>query len=150
MSDKPKAPYLMSYDDVVCFFDTTQVQHPDGHRESLGQYLPKLFASKFADMAANLKTERDEYARKLYQRESENWKHVCASDVFQDLKHEKFRDIMTLLADGEISVGKAAEAIVERASGVEPFLPTVIYSEVDADLSWRERYDKLKASIETK
>ena len=96
---------------------------------------------------SQMTAERNDLARRLYQRESENWKQVCASDVFQELKHGKYRDIMTLLSDGEISVGKAAEAIAERAGGVEPFLPDWNPPEHDAELSWKERYDKLKASI---
>lgn len=78
----------------------------------------------------------------------EVWKAVVSTDVYQDLKHGKYRDILTFLSDGEISVGKAAEAITERAAGIEPRLPDWNPPEHDADLSWKERYDKLKAEFD--
>jgi hypothetical protein len=93
------------------------------------------------------KKDRDDAIKRLYLRESENWKRVCASDVYQDLKHGAYRDIMGLLSDGEISIGKAAEAIAERCGGIEPFLPDWNPPEQDADLSWRERHDKSVARL---
>jgi hypothetical protein len=83
--------------------------------------------------------------RQWYEKERAIWKEVVSTEVFQDLKHGKFKDIMYLLADGEISVGKAAEAITERAAGIEPRLPE---STLTDDRSWKERYDELKAAVD--
>ena len=86
--------------------------------------------------------------RRSHDLNMEVWKAVVDTDVYQDLKHGKFRDIMNLLADGEISIGKAAESIAERAGGIEPRLPERTYLADDADLSWKERYDALKAEFD--
>ena len=86
--------------------------------------------------------------RRSHDLNMEVWKAVVDTDVFQDLKHGKYKDILTLLSDGEISVGKAAEAITERAGGLSPLLPDWNPPEQDYDLSWRERYDKLKSEFD--
>ena len=88
-----------------------------------------------------------ELLKSSYAKGLEVWKAVVSTDVYQDLKHDKFRDIMTLLADGEISVGKAAQSIVERAGGIEPRLPEYDTSQWVDDKSWKERHDELKAEI---
>lgn len=80
-----------------------------------------------------------------YEQGRETWKSVVSTDVYKDLKFGKFRDILNLLADGEISVGKCAQSIVERAGGIEPRLPEPT---LESDLSWKERYDDLKATTE--
>lgn len=83
-----------------------------------------------------------------YEKGREVWKDVVSTDVYQELKFGKFRDILNLLADGEISVGKAAESIVQRAAGIEPSLPEWTYTSDDLDLSWKERYDELKSEFD--
>ena len=92
-----------------------------------------------------IKSERDQANLRWYEEHMRLWKEVVSTDVYQDLKHGKFRDILNLLADGEVSVGKAAQSIVERAGGIEPRLPAQTF---DSDLSWKERYDKLKAEFD--
>ena len=67
-----------------------------------------------------MKSQRDQANLRWYEEHMRIWKEVVSTDVYQDLKHGKFRDIMNLLADGEISIGKAAESIAERAAGIEP------------------------------
>jgi hypothetical protein len=52
------------------------------------------------------------------------WGRVCQSPLFQYLKHDSGRRILQMLADGEISIGKAAQSIVEEYElGVTPLLP---------------------------
>jgi hypothetical protein len=52
------------------------------------------------------------------------WERICKEPLFQFLKHESGRTILALLADGQISQGKAAEAITEKfCLGLEPLLP---------------------------
>jgi hypothetical protein len=80
-----------------------------------------------------------------YRKGMEVWKSVVSTDVYQDLKFGKFRDILNLLADGEISVGKCAQSIVERAGGLEPRLPKPT---LESDLSWKEQYDEAEKRIE--
>lgn len=87
--------------------------------------------------------QRHQLSKALHEREMATWKNVCDSEVFQDLKHGRFRDILLLLKDGEISVGKAAESIIERANGLEPRLPGRDMLIPD-DATWREVADELK------
>src|SRR5215469_16236649 len=73
-------------------------------------------------LTAELQTIRIERSRqqgRLNRLEEVHWKRVTSNEVFYELKHGKFADILKLLGDGEISTSKAAEAIVERANGVE-------------------------------
>jgi len=63
------------------------------------------------------------YLLQLQQSKLETFKQVCASEVFQEMKYGRYRDILALLEDGQISIGKTVEAIVERAGGIEPILP---------------------------
>ena len=87
--------------------------------------------------------------RRSHDLNMEVWKAVVDTDVFQDLKHGKYRDILDLLADGDISVGKAAEAIAERAGGLQPILPPYDFENwQNDDRSWKERYDALKAEFD--
>ncbi len=90
----------------------------------------------------DLVAQRDAARLRCYQLGTGVWKKVVATEVFQDLKHGRFRDILDLLADGEISVGKASQSIVERAGGIEPSLPALQTAFAD-DLSWRERYEAM-------
>lgn len=55
----------------------------------------------------------------------EQFKKICQSKLYQFLKHEPLgRQILGHLINGDISLGKAAEAIVEGYElGVEPRLP---------------------------
>lgn len=54
----------------------------------------------------------------------EHWKKVCQEPLYQFLKHGEGHRIMELLFDQKISIGKAAESIVEKFYyGVEPVLP---------------------------
>jgi len=56
----------------------------------------------------------------------EEWKLVCQSPLFQWLKHGEGRVVMDLLADGKISVGKAAEEIVRQFElRLPPHLPEI-------------------------
>ncbi len=86
-----------------------------------------------------------ELLRAHYEKGREVWKTVVSTEVYQDLKFGKYRDILNLLADGEISVGKAAESIVERAGGIEPRLPE---STLRDDRSWKERYEELALKLQ--
>ncbi len=61
--------------------------------------------------------------KQLIERQRADWRKVVATEVFQDMKNGRYRDILTLLQCQEISVGKAVEAICERAAGIEPTLP---------------------------
>jgi hypothetical protein len=82
-----------------------------------------------------------------YRLSQERWGNVCATDVFQLLKHEpKYRVVMNLLADGQISVGKCAEAITEIAAGCVARLPE--WNGYECELSWKERYESLHAAHE--
>ena len=60
-----------------------------------------------------------------YAEHIERWKRVCKEPLFQFLKHDPCgRTIMNLFGDGQISLGKAAEAITEKfCLGLEPTLP---------------------------
>ncbi len=89
----------------------------------------------------DVESQRDEANKRWYEEHMKIWKEVVSTEVFQDLKHGQYRDILNLLADGEISVGKCAESIVERAAGIEPLLPNPT---TENDMSWKERYDELK------
>ena len=73
------------------------------------------------------------------------WKRAIATNLYADLT-TTYHDILTLLADGEISVGKACEAIAERSIGKEPALPTPsLPSRATLEnLSWRDLYNELK------
>ncbi len=54
----------------------------------------------------------------------ETWEAVCKTPLYQFLKFGAGRAILDLLADGQISCGKAAQAITEKfCLGVEPVLP---------------------------
>lgn len=70
-----------------------------------------------------IRKERDEATRDCYKLHMERWKDVCASEVFQELKHGKFRQVLLMLQDQQLSVGKAAESIAEIAHGCTPRLP---------------------------
>ncbi len=91
-----------------------------------------------------MKFQRDEANKRWYEEHMKIWKAVVSTEVFQDLKHGQYRDILNLLADGEISVGKCAEAIVERAAGIEPLLPACDLSQYNDDMSWKEQFEALK------
>jgi len=73
------------------------------------------------------------------------WKRAIATNLYADLT-TTYHDILTLLADGEISVGKACEAIAERSIGKEPALPTPSMPSRATleNLSWRDLYNELK------
>jgi hypothetical protein len=60
-----------------------------------------------------------------YRARIEVWKRVCKEPLFQFLKHDPTgRTIMCLFGEGQISLGKAAEAITEKfCLGLEPTLP---------------------------
>lgn len=103
---------------------------------------------RLKDEMEKLKEVNQQLSIRVYQQGFEQWKKVCASEVFQELKHGKYRDILMLLQDGEISVGKAAQSIAELAGGVEPLLP-VLSPFVDDDKSWKERYEELKAVVDS-
>lgn len=76
----------------------------------------------------------------------ERWGNVVATDVFQLLKHEpKYRVILNLLADGQISVGKCAESVAEVAAGCVPNLPP--WRGYESELSWKERNEKLAGAL---
>jgi hypothetical protein len=53
------------------------------------------------------------------------WEKVCQEPLFQFLKHDPTgRTILCLFGNGQISLGKAAEAITEKfCLGLEPALP---------------------------
>jgi hypothetical protein len=53
------------------------------------------------------------------------WEKVCQEPLFQFLKHDPTgRTILCLLGNGQISLGKAAEAITEKfCLGLDPKLP---------------------------
>jgi hypothetical protein len=53
------------------------------------------------------------------------WERICKEPLFQFLKHDPVgRTIMCLFANGQISHGKAAEAITEKfCLNIEPLLP---------------------------
>jgi len=55
----------------------------------------------------------------------EIWSRVVKEPLFQFLKHDPTgRTILCLLANGDISLGKAAEAITEKfVLGLDPVLP---------------------------
>jgi type I site-specific restriction endonuclease len=76
------------------------------------------------DKIDKLDEQRTEAVRYSYQLQMERWKDVCASEVFQELKHGKFKLVLHLLQNQEISVGKCAEAIAEIAHGCTPRLPS--------------------------
>ena len=94
-----------------------------------------VFKSSFLDLYScndcedpNTWTEwQQEEIHKLQEQLAEetkkNWKNVCSSEVFQELKHGKYRHVLLLLQDQQISIGKCAQAIAEIANGVEPILP---------------------------
>ena len=73
------------------------------------------------------------------------WKRAIATNLYADLT-TTYHDILTLLADGEISIGKACEAIAERSIGKEPALPTPsLPSRATLEnLNWRDLYNELK------
>lgn len=73
------------------------------------------------------------------------WKRAIATNLYADLT-TTYHDILTLLADGEVSVGKACEAIAERSIGKEPALPspTLPSRATLENLSWRDLYNELK------
>ena len=88
-----------------------------------------------------------DHLRAMHAQSMGRWKAVCDTDVFQELKHGKYRDILELLSDGEISIGKAAQSIAERANGIEPSLPPHTLDD-ESCISWKDRYDKLKAEYD--
>jgi hypothetical protein len=77
-----------------------------------------------------LTEDKKSLIEECYHLRRDRWAKVCASEVFQELKHGKYREVMFLLQQGEISIGKAAEAIAELAHGVKPLLPKVSPGEI--------------------
>ena len=69
----------------------------------------------------------DESAINRHEREMEAWKAVCSQPLYQFLKFDPVgRRILELLADEQISMGKAAQAITEKfCLDIEPILPEI-------------------------
>src|SRR5689334_2802699 len=90
-----------------------------------------------------LKAERADILRESYDKMLANWKNVCASDIFQELKHGFCRQVLHMLADGQISVGKAAQTIAEHAHSGDhstlPPLPEHEYADSNDAISWKDR-----------
>jgi len=117
-----------------------EVDHPNGPWDAI--YCKTEGQARAIEQ---LQTLRHEIATKYHDYSMAVWKGVVSTDVYQDLKHGAYRDIMNLLSDGEISVGKAAQSIAERAAGIEPALPAPT---AENNKSWKEMYDELKAEHE--
>jgi hypothetical protein len=75
------------------------------------------------------------------------WTNVCASDVFQEFKHGRFRHVLHLLANGYISVGKAAQVIAELAHSGESSEHPELNMLFDEDVSWRERFESASEEV---
>ncbi len=76
-----------------------------------------------ADLIESLTTERDEARRRnrtLTQERLKAYTQKPTFGTFVDLKHGVVGDILQALQDGEISRGKACEALAEIAHGAEP------------------------------
>lgn len=103
--------------DAEDFFDmATKEQHATWTLEGRGIDWFK-FADAYAEhQIAALQQDNSRLA-------AERWKEVCSLEVFSELKHGKFRHVLTMLQNQIISVGKAAQSIAEIAHGVTPRLP---------------------------
>lgn len=89
----------------------------DAQLEQIRHYLESKAAEE------SLTQRLNDAIHENYRHDQERWKQICESEVFQDLKHGRFRHVLYLLANQQISVGKCAEAIAEIAHGVSPQLP---------------------------
>lgn len=60
-----------------------------------------------------------------YEKHLDHWKEVCEQPLYQFLRHDPTgRRILELLFDQRISIGKAAQSIVEKyCFGIDPVLP---------------------------
>lgn len=127
--------------DYVKALDACRQKHPEGYTiVDFQQVWLEQKDKRIRELEAT-KSQAVKYAAHI----SDNWKQICESDVFQELKHGKYRGVMQLLQDGEISVGKAAQAIAEIAHGVTPVLPD--YELRDGELSWKEQCDRLRKGL---
>lgn len=108
----------------------------DGHlwRDGTGRpyvWLPR--AQALADALAACKAERDALRKEL---QTQMKTRTSQPDfvTFVNLKHGIVGTILAALQDGQISRGKAAEALAEVAHGVEPRLPDDLPDPVSEDV----------------
>jgi hypothetical protein len=107
-----------------------KIKAPEGYMPREEYKAALLEIEKLLDSNAAKGTPEGDRLEKLalrvqYYERLLTWEKVCQEPLFQFLKHDPSgRTIMHLFANGQISLGKAAEAITEKfCLGIEPELP---------------------------